>query len=223
MLNKISNISSSTEGFTKSGNLSASQRSALTAYSGSHQVTDSIIYSSALTFLSKLRWRLKKMLHNKNGIVEISFDFDNFEFLTSVDVKNKQVINFIDYSVINLQNKTNDDQKLSLSLATKPYDIKNGIVINTFKLIQIPILFERLYMLKIDKVFSNTDTDLLDRLLDGIYSDLVIEFNEITNRFIVFVEKLTGETFYLPHGDKVFYNDEIVIKDIKRIHETTSS
>jgi hypothetical protein len=162
------------------------------------------------------------MLYNKNGIVEISFNFDNYEFLTSVDVKNKQVINFIDYSVINLQNRADDDQKLSLNLATRPYDSKNGIVINTFKLVQIPILFERLYMLKIDKVFSNTDTDLLNRLLDGIYSDLVIEFNEITNRFIVFVEKLTGETFYLPHGDKMFYNDEIVIKDIKRIHETTS-
>jgi hypothetical protein len=223
MLNKISNISSSTDGYTKSGSLSALQRSALSAYSASQNVSDSLVYSSALIFLSKLKWQLKRMVQNKNGIIEINFNFENYEFYTSFDVKNRQPLNFIDYTVSNLQIENNDDQKLSLSLATRLSDIKNDVLINSLKLIQIPILFDRLYMLKIDKIFSITDTDLLNRLLDGIYFDLVKEFNEITNRAAVFIEKLTGETLFLPHKEKMFYNDEIVIKDIKRINENTTS
>ncbi|MDP2301396.1 MAG: hypothetical protein Q8N03_03095 [Ignavibacteria bacterium] len=222
MLNKISNISSSTEGYTKSGNFSAVQRGALSGYSASNNVSDSIVYSSALIYLSRLKWQLKKMHQNKNGIIEISFTFDGFEFLTSVDVKNKQPLIFIDYSICNVQREKNDDQKLNLNLTTRTYDIKDIISINSLKLVQVPLLFERLYLLRIDKIFSNTDTDLLNRLLDGIYSELVKEFNEITNRMAIFIEKLTGETFVLPPVDEVFYNDEIVIKDIKRIDGSIS-
>lgn len=222
MLNKISNITPSTEGFSRPGGNSSVQRSSLSAYSSSSNVSDSIVYSAALVFLSKLKWQLKKMSKTKNGAIYIDLVFDNYEFITSVDISTKGKNSFLDFQIKNLVPGNNNGQKLELEISIQVNDIKDDISESSPKLIYIPMLYDRFFLLNINSEISNKDTNLI-KLIDGIFEGLYKELNEITNRIVVFVEKLTGESAHIPKLGQNSSGNELEIKGIKRINAATKS
>ncbi|HRI46053.1 MAG: hypothetical protein KF721_04190 [Ignavibacteriaceae bacterium] len=222
MLNKISHITPSTEGFSRPGGNTSVQKSSLSAYSSSSNVSDSIVYSAALVFLSKLKWQLKKMSKTKTGAIYIDLVFDNYEFTTSVDISTKGKNSFFDYQIRNLILGTESKQKLELGISVRANDIKNEISDSSSKLIYIPLMYERFFLLNINSEISDKDTNLT-KLIDGIFEDLYKELNEITNKIAVFVEKLTGEVVFIPQLTRDSSGNELEIKGIKRINAATTS
>lgn len=222
MLNKISHITPSTEGFSRPGGNTSVQRSSLSAYSSSSNVSDSIVYSAALVFLSKLKWQLKKMSKTKTGAIYIDLVFDNYEFTTSVDISTKGKNSFFDYQIRNLILGTESKQKLELGISVRANDIKNEISDSSSKLVYIPLMYERFFLLNINSEISDKDTNLT-KLIDGIFEDLYKELNEITNKIAIFVEKLTGEVVYIPQLTRDSSGNELEIKGIKRINAATTS
>lgn len=218
MLSKIININSYSDNYRRNSNIHSNQKHSIAGYHTHNESSDSVEYSSALLYLSKLNWHLKKMSKDKNGILLLDFICNGFEFMTVLDAQKINSQRYFDYEVSNLPQVESPAQCFKIKLSVKVADMRNNISNNPISFTFLPLLFNKIISMNIEKGFPGSDTMLMSNLLDGLTKGLNDEFNEITSMVLVFFEKLIGEIIELPKRITEVDNENIYLKEITRIN-----
>ncbi|MEO8399385.1 MAG: hypothetical protein ABI550_06160 [Ignavibacteriaceae bacterium] len=186
MLDKIINITAGSD-FKKSKGFGSNNKPLKKNPYNSFQFHDSIIFSPALQFLTKVEWKLKEIKHLTNGSIAISFTAAEIEFQTIIDIPNISNLKTLDYKVIKEEIIEEQKNKLLIEIQVKVEESLPGVIHFT----SLEKLFKRLFILKIENQLTRDNSGVLNNLIEDLMTDLKKEFNIVNNHLFTFLEKLT--------------------------------
>lgn len=192
MLNKIENISLNSER-KETFKLLSGDTSSISLHKKLNPL-DSVTFSSALIFLSQLKWKLKSFRHNNSGQIHIEFLIGDFTFKCLLEFPtaySKQ----INYTISNQELTDINRLNHTIQIAFDYDQFVNTPMEGSIKLNFILLLFERVLSTEHIVNLHNLDTYYMERLTEDINNGLKEELNQIHKRLISFLEKLTGEEF----------------------------
>lgn len=117
MLEKIVNISAGSDyknSASKSGRYS---RGAQFLHTLQSSMSDSVSFSPAVTYLTSINWKLKKINKDKENLI-ITFDYDDFEFCVNVGFPELAITNRFNYNIKKIVEKIYNKVDLSVNLET---------------------------------------------------------------------------------------------------------
>lgn len=179
---------------------------------------DSISFSPAAIFLTKINWQLKDIDLAPNKKLSLIFSTYDFEFSTEID--------FLEFysDPRHYYNITKDfltfgkKIRLMIRMSTRknPFHLDENI--ERVNLSGLDRLFERIYNLEISGEIDKYDSSVLRDLMDGIHDDILNEFNFIDTAFYTLVSKLGTFKIF----DNYNFNNErtepIIIEKITAIN-----
>ncbi len=190
MLEKISNISLDTD-FKKSkkGRYSHFKGG---LYSGSSfDINDSISFSPASKYLSKANWLLKEYSQTPESKVVVEFIYYGFSFIVSIDLQRVGDIETVIYSIKKDETLLSNPKSISATLKVAlGWDDNSSTIQKELK--GLDQLFQRLISLDIKSELNSYNYELIDTLLEGIYSVLQSDFTYLNHVLFNFLEKQTS-------------------------------
>ena len=190
MLERISNISLEAD-FNKSrrgkygsikGNL----------YAGSSfSINDSISFSPASKYLSRANWLLKEFHQSKDGKMVIEFSYDGFSFEVSLDSETLSSIQSIVYKITKDKNQNRFDNNISATFKVSIGESSNRHPLQK-ELKGLEQLFIRFSSLNINSELNTFNYELINTLLEGMYTLLQNDFEYLNNTLLQFLEKQTN-------------------------------
>lgn len=150
---------------------------------------DSIIFSSAAVFLSKIGWYLKEVKNQSKDKIHINFLIDEVEFSADIDlvgftVAPRQIIGMIKRS-----NSSKKVVKTFVKVSVKKlYYLEEEIILRDIS--GIKKLFGKIDNLKLEGSFDKYDSYAFNNLLYGIDSEIEEDFIFILSGLYTFIEKL---------------------------------
>lgn len=187
---------------------------------GQHRIVfqDSISFSPAAIFLSKINWQLRDIEVASNTKMSLIFSTFDFEFHAEIDF-----LNFYNeprhyYSINKSFLSIGKKMKLLLRMAANKNIIRIDENVERMNLNGLDRLFERIYNLEISGEIDKYDSSVLRDLMDGIDEDIINEFNFINTAFFTLVSKLGNFKFL----DNYNFNNErtepVIIEKITAIN-----
>ncbi|MGD8777650.1 MAG: hypothetical protein PVH88_01665 [Ignavibacteria bacterium] len=175
---------------------------------------DSIIFSPAAVYLSRINWLLKDVSYPADEKIVIEFIIDKFDFKTEIDLLTFAAAGYQEYTVIkkgsSLVRKNSSLVKLKvLKSKTQKSDVFNS---NGFA--GLNTLFNRIENLKIASSFDKNDSYSISYLLDGILDDIFKEFESINNSLLTFISKLGKYDF----GKELKFENELEPIIIEKVY-----
>jgi hypothetical protein len=192
MLERIANISLESD-FRKSrrGNKYSKYKSGL--YSGAtFDVNDSISFSPASKYLSRANWLLKEFHQSKEGKIIIEFNYAGFAFDVSLDLETLGTINSIVYKISKNGIDNPFEKKISATFKVTIGEGSNGHPLQK-GLKGLEQLFYRFNSLELSNELNSYNYELIDTLLEGMYSLLQNDFEYLNNTLLQFLEKQTNK------------------------------
>ena len=187
MLNRILNITAGSD-FNKAAKPIRSSRQGKVLSYANYDGHDSIAISPAYSFLLRHKWNVKELnvLEDK---VYINFFLSEFEFITSVFLKQINQLANLEYTVIK-----------DVNIDGKKYDLAVDFLVNIAKteyneealntnFTELTVFFEKLLHLKINPGINSADKKLIYGLLEEYGADIQEEFNSVNNCLFIFIEK----------------------------------
>ena len=215
MLEKIVNINAGSDykNSTKPGKYSVAGR-----YLSDYQThaNDSVTISPASSFIAKIHWRLKQVKKDVNK-VEITFDFDNFEFHTVISPSE-----LIQNPHFNYHIKKNLDElmvkgELNLTVSSAIGNVSHEFEIRD-KLSVLSNFVDETLMIGGDKYLLNESDYSVSRIFYALVNGLRPEFEYLNNCLIIFFEKLMTSKINIPNNvdrqDNLLVLKNYVIKNI---------
>ena len=189
MLERISNISLDTD-FKKSKKGRYSNFKGGLYSNSTFEINDSISFSPASKYLSRANWVLKEYRQSSDNKVIVEFIYNGFYFEVSLDLQRINDIETVVYLI------KRDD----IFIKTKPIAASFKISIggnNNANPIQKELkgleqLFQRFNSLNLNSELNIYNYELIDTLLEGIYSSLQSDFTYLNNVLLNFLEKQTN-------------------------------
>lgn len=190
MLERIGNISFETD-FNKS------KRPKYGSYKGnlyagsSFDINDSISFSPASKYLSRANWLLKEYHQSKEGKIIVEFNYDGFCFEVSLDVETLGTINSLVYKISkdgvqnSLEKHVSATFKISIGETSQKLPPQK-------ELRGLEQLFMRFSTLNLNNELNIYNYELIDTLLEGMYSLLQNDFEYLNNTLLQFIEKQTN-------------------------------
>lgn len=190
MLERIGNISFETD-FNKS------KRSKYGRYKGnlyagsSFDINDSISFSPASKYLSRANWLLKEYHQSKEGKIIVEFNYDGFCFEVSLDIETLGTINSLVYKISkdgvqnSLEKNVSATFKISIGETSQKLPPQK-------ELRGLEQLFMRFSTLNLNNELNIYNYELIDTLLEGMYSLLQNDFEYLNNTLLQFIEKQTN-------------------------------
>ncbi|MFH0734182.1 MAG: hypothetical protein V1773_07745 [bacterium] len=164
---------------------------------------DSIVFSPAAVYLSKLNWFVKEVKFTTDNKVHLVFYISEFEFQTNIDF-----LNF--YSNIRQEFKINKknigdykDSLLSVNLSIKKQEVVINDSIENYRLTGVKNLFSRINNMNLGTKLKRTDSYALNGLIDGIKEELTYEIEQIQSAVYTFIQKF----------DKFKFNENYIFED----------
>lgn len=189
MLERIGNISLEID-FKKSKRGKYSHAKGGVFENAAFKANDSISFSPASKYLSRANWLLKEFNHSAEDKVWVEFIYGGYYFEVNLDIKNINSMETINYSI-----RREDPLKLENDqiIATIRAHIGEG---NDSMPLQRELkglnqLFQRFFSLNLKNELNIYNYELIDTLLDGIYSTLQNDFTYLNCILINFLEKQT--------------------------------
>ncbi len=151
---------------------------------------DSIIFSPAAVYLSRINWLLKDVSYPADEKIIIEFVIDGFDFKTEIDLVTFATASYQEYTIT----KKNSSLVKKNSSLVKLKVLKNKIqksdvfYSNGFK--GLKTLFTRVENLNLSSSFDKDESHSINYLLDGISDDIILEFENINNSLLTFINKL---------------------------------
>ncbi len=169
--------------------------------------SDSLVFSPAAVFLSRINWHLKEIDIFENEKLKINFYIDNIEFETKIDISEIYNTNERKY-IITKEHEIIEEKKRAEAIVllkkdkiflSENYGNENINGITTFikKIFNADFSFE----------LTSSEKYLIDDLLYGIDEKMIEEFYNIDSALFTFINKL--EKF--PPLKNHSYEDEILI------------
>ncbi|MBU0472788.1 MAG: hypothetical protein KKF62_01355 [Bacteroidetes bacterium] len=190
MLERIGNVSLEVD-FNKSKKGKYSHSKGGIYENASFNINDSISFSPASKYLSRANWLLKEFQHSSEDKVIVEFIYGGFYFEVHLDLKSINSLETISYTI------RKDD---SIRVEINPIIASLKIVIGTAnesmplqkELKGLGQLFNRFTSLDLKNELNIYNYELIDTLLDGIYSSLQSDFTYLNNILFNFLEKQTN-------------------------------
>jgi hypothetical protein len=215
MLEKIVNINAGSDykNSTKPGKYSVAGRY-LSDYQT--QANDSVTISPASSFIAKIHWRLKQVKKDVNK-VEITFDFDNFEFHTIISPTELIQNPCFNYHIKKNLNELMIKGELNLTISSAIGNVSHEFEIKD----KLPVLsnfVEETLMIGGDKYLLNESDYSVSKIFYALVTELKPEFEYLNNCLIIFFEKLMTSKINIPKNanrqDNLLVLKNYVIKNI---------
>ena len=155
---------------------------------------DSISFSPASKYLSKANWLLKEFHQSSEDKVVVEFIYRGFYFEVSLDlqrISSIETIMFVvhkDNLIFPNKNSIVASFKVTLGDSTTSQPIQK-------ELRGLEQLFQRFSSLDLKSELNIYNYELIDTLLEGIYSLLQSDFAYLNNVLLNFLEKQTNKKF----------------------------
>ncbi len=177
---------------------------------------DSIVFSSAAVFLSKLNWFVKEVKFTKDNKVHLVFFISEFEFQTTIDFVSFYNNLRQEFKVIKKNSGDYRDSLLTAKLSLKKHELNFDESIDNYRLTGVKNLFSRINNVNMGTDLQRTDSYVLNSLLDGIKEELIYEMEQIQNAVYTFIQKFDKFKF---HENYVFEDDgsdKLIIERISK-------
>ncbi|MCF6269669.1 MAG: hypothetical protein L3J41_08165 [Melioribacteraceae bacterium] len=190
MLERIGNISFEND-------FSKSKRRKYGSYKGnlyagsSFDINDSISFSPASKYLSRANWLLKEYHQSNEGKINLEFNYHGFSFEVSFDLETLGTINSLVYKISkdvvqNLQEKNvSATFKISIGKSSQKLPLQK-------ELRGLEQLFARFATLNLNNELNIYNYELIETLLEGMYSLLQNDFEYLNSTLLQFIEKQTN-------------------------------
>ncbi len=150
---------------------------------------DSIVFSPAAIYLSKLNWFVKEVQFTSDGKILFSFSISDYELQTTIDMVNFYKEERQKYFIVN---KISDEYRnyfLSATISVNKSKINLEQVIDNYRLTGIRNLFSKINSMNFGTRLLRTDSYVLNGLLDGISDEISYEMEQIQNAVYTFIQK----------------------------------
>ena len=177
---------------------------------------DSIVFSPAAVFLSKLNWFVKEVKFTKDNKVNLVFYISEFEFQTTIDFVGFYNNLRQEFKIIKRNPGDYRDSLLTATLSLKKQELTFDESIDTYRLTGVKNLFSRINNVNLGTDLQRTDSYALNGLLDGIKEELVYEMEQIQRAVYTFIQKFDKFKF---HENYIFEDDgsdKLIIERISK-------
>ncbi len=191
MLDRIGNISLEVD-FNKSRKGKYSSFKGGLYDNSTFDINDSISFSPASKFLSRANWILKEFHHSADDKIIVEFIYGGFYFEANLDIQSVSSMETINYIIRKEESfrLENNPTIATLRIATGSVNEAMPLQKELKGLFQ---LFQRFSALDLKSELNIYNYELIDTLLDGIYSSLQSDFAYLNNILINFLEKQTDK------------------------------
>ncbi len=214
MLNRIINISAGSDFKNSTKPYKSFKFDRANAYH-TYDGHDSIAISPAYNFLLKHNWKIKELTIEGDKLY-INFFISDFEFATTIPLKQINQLTNIEYTVFKEKEIDDNKYRIAVDFLVNLVNINYSDIEYIYNLAKIEIFFNRLMHLKLNGELSSSERKVLDGLLEGLGPGIQEEFNAINNSLFIFIEKyfdfkITG------WNKKVNINDSVFLTKIRPI------
>jgi hypothetical protein len=190
MLERISNISLDTD-FKKSKKGRYSNFKGGLYSNSTFDINDSISFSPASKYLSRANWLLKEFHQSAENKVIVEFIYNGFYFEVSLDLQRINDIETVVYLIKKEDTFITSHNPISASFKITIGGNNNSNPIQK-ELRGLEQLFQRFSSLELNSELNIYNYELIDTLLEGIYSSLQSDFTYLNNVLLNFLEKQTN-------------------------------
>lgn len=193
MLERISNISLETD-FKKSKKGRYSNFKGKLYANTSFEINDSISFSPASKYLSRANWILKEFHQPSDENVVVEFIYSGFFFEVSVNLLSINEIDAVTYIIRKENSIISEYNPITTTLRVGVGVGENNSSLPLQKELKgLEQLFQRLSSLNLKSELNIYNYELIDTLLEGIYSLLQSDFTYLNNVLFNFLEKQTNK------------------------------
>jgi len=190
MLERIGNISLEID-FQKSKRGKYSQTKGGIFENTTFKANDSISFSPASKYLSRANWLLKEFNHSAEDKVLIEFIYGGYYFEVNLDIKNINLMETINYSIRRENHLNLEISQIIATIRTYIGEGNDSMPLQR-ELKGLDHLFQRFSSLNLKNELNIYNYELIDTLLDGIYTTLQNDFTYLNGILINFLEKQTN-------------------------------
>lgn len=199
MLDKIINIDTNTLYSEKKNPTAAYEKFIRQPQMAEFFPKDSIAFSPAAVYLSKLNWFAKEVRFAKDNKVFLVLVISDFELKTIIDLKNfyKEL-----RQVYYISRRIPDNYKdtiINAQISYKKEKVKFNEVIENYRLTGLRNLFFRIDSFSYGTKLSIEESYTLNELLDGIKDEIWNELEKIQNAVYTFIQKFDKFKFNENH------------------------
>lgn len=212
MLDRIINIK--TELNYKSSGQSGSPGRQKGFFTGKVSANDSISFSPAVHYLSRINWRLKDISYNGKDKIKLIFYVAEFEFNAEIDLLRFYSENRQFFDIVKDLSGSAANQKVILTVSVTKQDYQLRDDIQVMELNGLRTLFKRITFLEIKNEINKHDSIALKNLMDEISFNIIKEFEYINTAFFTLVEKLVPGNNLQGHKFEDL-NEPVIIEKIK--------
>ncbi len=151
---------------------------------------DSIEFSPAAVFLSKINWKLKNKTSQSGEKLNLIFYIKDLEFSTEIDFVNFYNETRQSYKILKAAEFRNKKINIELTVTVKKEKISIENNIENVKIIALNKLFERILSLEMIGEIDKYESSALKDLKDGIEEEVIAEFDFINNAVFTLTNKL---------------------------------
>lgn len=190
MLERISNISLEVD-FKKSGKKKYSSFKGRAYTKALFDVDDTISFSPASKYLVRAKWVLKDFNQSADDTILLGFFYCGYNFEVSLNLKRASSIETIVY-VISRDNSLFSEE--DVVIATLKTTLGGGSIslLSQKELSGLDLLFQRFNSLDLRSELNTFNHELIDTLLEGIYTLLQNDFSYLNYVLLNFLEKQTN-------------------------------
>ncbi|MDA3859920.1 MAG: hypothetical protein PF445_01725 [Melioribacteraceae bacterium] len=205
MLERISNISLETD-FKKSKKGRYSSFKGGLYSNSSFDINDSISFSPASKYLSKANWLLKEFHQTSEDKVVVEFVYNGFYFEVSVNLLKISESDTLTYLIRKDSSFVHENNPIIASFKVAVGGTTNALPLQK-ELKGLEQLFQRFTSLNLESELNIYNYELIDTLLEGVYSLLQSDFTYLNTVLFNFLEKQTNKKI------------NVVLNKIKKITE----
>lgn len=199
MLDKIVNIEANKPYGDRNRTVSTYEKFIAQAQVKEHFPKDSLAFSPAAVYLSKLNWFAKEIRFTNDNKIFLVLVISDFEFRTVVDLNNfyknlRQVFFITKYFPDNYRNSI-----ISAQISVKKNKINLNEKIENYRLTGLKNLFNKVNSFSNGTKLTIEESYTLNGLLDGIKEEILAEFEKILNAIYTFIQKFDKFKFNENH------------------------
>ncbi|NOX18792.1 MAG: hypothetical protein GXO87_10995 [Chlorobi bacterium] len=151
---------------------------------------DSIVFSPAAIYLSRIKWHMEDIEYLPGDKVKLDFFIDDIEFKTVVEIQTFPKTNRLNFELIKREFAGHKMKKLIAKVNVAKKHLKVCERLPEIELNGVKEAFRRVQQLKLQTELKQSDSFALNDILDGIAGKVYREFDEILNRLYTFLDKI---------------------------------
>lgn len=180
-------------------------------------INDSVNFSPAIQFLTRIEWQLKELSKTINENLIVSFCIAELEFRVVIDLSILNKLSFITYEIQRSRSESGNEKTL-IVLTSILGDILYDEPTVFLQLNALNKLFDRFEKLNITDELNGSDIETMSYLVEDLSIQLQTEFEYINKFLLVFIEKLTDRKINDGIQNNISHELMIILEKMKLIN-----